>query len=422
MLHYNVTIGKVTLKQLNDDPTEYTDIDDFSDFTLIVDNVVANVTFTLNAYEKTLRDKVLGDTGITYTVSDRKPSDDYTLHDSNVISGVEEGDTIDLFGKTVKVLDIGSDYIEYGNDWGETYIDAGTSKTFGDYSIKVLDIDVNQEKALLEVSGPAGSEKITLNADDNPTETLFNGGIRVTLTDTFIGIGGTSSVKVEVQTDISKIKDGKEFIPGWIAHLGIDDGKLNWFALTNKKELEGKEVKLFDTYVMDYRADIMKKKNPSDDKTYAAMEAWVVIDPLKPEYTTKTLSAGDTLEGWTIDEITATADPAQAAVVSKITTPITVLDTEVMEQGLDKVDSNLILIGGPVVNSVTAALAEKLEVPSDYNGWKEEYGTGADSGVVKYIAECGDINGYGVVLVAGTDREGTAAAAKALMEYLAGLS
>jgi S-layer protein (TIGR01564 family) len=189
MLHYNVTIGKVTLKQLNDDPTEYTDIDDFSDFTLIVDNVVANVTFTLNAYEKTLRDKVLGDTGITYTVSDRKPSDDYTLHDSNVISGVEEGDTIDLFGKTVKVLDIGSDYIEYGNDWGETYIDAGTSKTFGDYSIKVLDIDVNQEKALLEVSGPAGSEKITLNADDHPTETLFNGGIRVTLTDTFIGIG-----------------------------------------------------------------------------------------------------------------------------------------------------------------------------------------------------------------------------------------
>ncbi|WP_245610445.1 S-layer protein [Thermococcus celericrescens] len=83
---------------------------------------------------------------------------------------------------------------------------------------------------------------------------------------------------------------------------------------------------------------------------------------------------------------------------------------------------NLILIGGPVVNSVTAALAEKLEVPSDYDGWKEEYGTGADSGVVKYVAECGDINGYGVVLVAGTDREGTAAAAKALMEYLAGLS
>ncbi|WP_148882473.1 S-layer protein [Thermococcus aciditolerans] len=421
MLHYTVNIGKVTLKQLNDDPTEYTDIDDFSDFTLIVDNVVANVTFAINAYEKTLWDPVLGATGTTYTVSDLTPSY-YSLYESNVISGVEEGDTIDLFGKTVKVLDIGSDYIEYGNDWGETYIDAGTTKTFGDYTIKVLDIDVNQAKALLEVSGPAGSETITLNTDDNPTETLFNGGIRVTLKDTFIGIGGTTSVKVEVQTDISYIEDGDEFIPGWIAHLGISGGKLNWFALTNKEELEGKEVKLFDTYVMDYQASIMKKKNPSDDKTYAAMEAWVVIDPLKPEYATETLSAGDELEGWTIDEITATADPAQAAVVSKITTPITVLDTEVMEQGLDNVDSNLILIGGPVVNSVTAALAEKLEVPSDYDGWKEEYGTGADSGVVKYVAECGDINGYGVVLVAGTDREGTAAAAKALMEYLAGLS
>ena len=172
---------------------------------------------------------------------------------------------------------------------------------------------------------------------------------------------------------------------------------------------------------MDYVADIMKKKNPADDKMYAAMSAWVVIDPVKPVYATKELGIGDELGGWTIDDIKVTTDPAKADIVSKITAPITVLDTEIMEAGLDSVDSNLILIGGPVVNSVTAALADKLGVPSDYDGWKSEYGTGADSGVIKYVAECGAIGGHGVVLVAGTDREGTKAAAEALMEFIAGL-
>lgn len=208
-------------------------------------------------------------------------------------------------------------------------------------------------------------------------------------------------------------------MPGWIAKLGINNGELDWFALQNKEALEGKEVDLFDTYKVDYVADIMKKKNPADDKTYAAMSAWVVIDPLKPEYATQELGVGDELEGWTIDDIKATPDPAKAAVVSKITTPITVLDDEIMAAGLDSVDSNLILVGGPVVNKVTAALADKLGVPTTYEEWAANETLKA--GVVKYIDNCPTIGGHGVVLVAGADRDGTKAAAEALMEYLAGL-
>ncbi|BAD85084.1 S-layer protein precursor [Thermococcus kodakarensis KOD1] len=420
-IHYTVAIGKIELKGF--DEVDTTDIDEFSDFTLIVDDVVANVSFSLNAYEKTLKDKVLGATEETYAVSDVKPSSSYSLYQADVIKGVEKGDTITLFGKTIKVLDIGDDYIEYGNDWGEKYVNKDEVATFGDYTIKVIDIDVNKVKALFEVSGPAGSKIVTLDTDDRTdikdSETLFNGGIRIKLLDTFIGIGGTTSALIEVQTDISYIEDGKEFMPGWIAKLGIKDGKLEWFALQNKEELEGKEVKLFDTYKVDYVADIMKKKNPKDDKTYAAMSAYVVIDPLKPEYTTKELGVGDELEGWTIDDIKATASPAKAAVVSKITTPITVLDDEIIEAGLDSVDSNLILVGGPVVNKVTAALADKLGVPTTYEEWAADENLKA--GVVKYIDNCPTIGGHGVVLVAGADRDGTKAAAEALMEYLAGL-
>lgn len=425
-LHYDITIGKVALKDINEDTIN--DIDEFNDFTLVVDNVVANVTFTINAYEKTLWDPVLGATGTTYTVSDLTPSH-YSLHQEGVIKGVEQNDTITLFGKTIEVLDIGvkdgKPYIKYGKDWEDTYIDADASKTFGDYTVKVLDIDTEREKALFEVSGPEGSETFTLDLNTHKYEVLFDGGIMVTLLDTFVGIGGTNTVKVDVKTDIDYLYEGDEFIPGWTVSLGVNETEktLEWFALTNKEELEGKEVKLFDTYVMDYQADIMKEKD-NNDVTYAAMEAWVVIDPIEAEWEYTTYEKGDEIgnTGYIVDDIKATADPAEAAVVSKITTPITVLDTELMEAGLDSVDSNLILVGGPVVNSVTAALAETLGVPADYEGWANEFGTGADSGVVKYVAEVEDINGYGVVLVAGSDREGTAAAAEALMKYLAGLN
>ncbi len=413
-IYYTIHIGKVTLKQLNDGDVTPTNIDDFNDFTLQVDNVVANVTFSLNAYEKTLWDPVLGAVGTTYTVSDLKPSG-YALYESDVIKGVTAGDTISLFGKNLKILDIGSNYIEYGNDWGDNYINVGETKTFGNVYIKPIDIDVSSEKALLDINGVIK----TLHVGD--TYQAPDGSIRVTLKDTFIGIGGTTTVLVEVQTDIDRIYDGDEYMPGWVARLGINGSELDWFALVNENTLEGKQIELFNTYKMDYVADIMKKKNPADDKMYAAMSAWVVIDPVKPVYATKELGIGDELGGWTIDDIKVTTDPAKADIVSKITAPITVLDTEIMEAGLDSVDSNLILIGGPVVNSVTAALADKLGVPSDYDGWKSEYGTGADSGVIKYVAECGAIGGHGVVLVAGTDREGTKAAAEALMEFIAGL-
>ncbi len=193
-IHYTISIGKIELKGFND--ADFTDVDDFSDFTVIVDNVVANVTFSLNAYKRTLWDPVLGAVGTTYTVSDVKPGSSYSLYQADVIKGVEKGDTITLFGKTIKVLDIGSDYIEYGNDWGgEKYINKDETATFGDYTVKVIDIDVNQVKALFEISGPAGSKIITLDTDPNTdtpdSMTLFNGGIRITLKDTFIGIGGT---------------------------------------------------------------------------------------------------------------------------------------------------------------------------------------------------------------------------------------
>ncbi|AEH24421.1 S-layer protein [Pyrococcus yayanosii] len=113
---------------------------------------------------------------------------------------------------------------------------------------------------------------------------------------------------------------------------------------------------------------------------------------------------------------------AEATVTTyKIVKPsegITVLDTDI--QIPDDVNSNLIVVGGPVINKVAAALAEAFGVPTTYDEWKSKYGTGKEA----YVLKVAQIPGtdYEALLVAGTDREGTMEAAKYLLEYLANLS
>lgn len=349
---------------------------------------------------------------------------DYSVEEYE--DGIGEGDTFTVFGNEFYVISIDNGMVTYGNDWGEDYIDSGASKTYGDYTVKVLDIDVNRDKALLEVSGPAGSKTITIEEGDGLKDVFEDGSIVIELKDTFIGIEGTETVLLAVQTDVKTVESGDELLDGWETYFEFDGDVITAIRLVNTDDLEGSTITVINednaVYTLDYVVDVMKKDVGGDDKDELAVDAEIVFLPEERVYDEDTITVGDDFEGWTVDDIEVTIEPTEAAIVSKITTPITVLDTELMEAGLDSVDSNLILVGGPVVNSVTAALAETLGVPADYEGWASEYGTGADSGVVKYVAEVEDINGYGVVLVAGSDREGTAAAAEALMKYLAGLN
>ncbi|WP_099210266.1 S-layer protein [Thermococcus henrietii] len=365
--------------------------------------------------------------------------ENYPYHAQAVLrEGATVGDTIDLFGKKLQIVDIGTPNflgdqntydIVFGNYQGEYYIDKGASKQFGNYTVKVLDIDINSVKALIQVTGPEGSVTTTLDIDPTtptPNATvLFGGKIRVQLLDTFIGIGGTTSAKIAVWTNLFGVNgEDDSLYQGWTVHFVVNRTAklLKEIWLTNNEELKGSEINLFGQFVVKYEEHTYTDTDSYGTKHYA-VDAYVAIDPAKPEYEYETYKVGDEIgdTGYYVSNITATVSPAKADVFSKVTQPITVLDTEIMAEGLNKVDSNLILVGGPVVNSVTAALADKLGIPANYSGWKAKYGTGKESGVIKYIAKCGAINDHGVVLVAGTDREGTKAAAEALMEYIANL-
>ncbi len=72
--------------------------------------------------------------------------------------------------------------------------------------------------------------------------------------------------------------------------------------------------------------------------------------------------------------------------------------------------SNLILVGGPVANSVTKYLVDNGISNVDW------YNSPGD---IEYLQ--GALGGYDVVIVAGATRNETRAAAEALMQYLAGL-
>ncbi|WP_457750734.1 S-layer protein [Thermococcus sp.] len=373
---------------------------------------------------------------------------------------------------------LASDAIEGQEGW----VSVGGTLTVGpndEYTINVLDINiVGTEKVLLKVvdnTGVRPTKTISIPVGEGYSVWGdYNGDgaddLVIVLHSTFIGVNGNTEARLLVYTDLRPVTagdywpnsewkvsfygmvyndtTGKWQVPnipggGWnatgIIGLSAADGisgkAVSMISLVNTQEIgpaKSISVPTFDPlYNLTYSASICGPTMCADsaDSAYNqyvySAQAW--IDIVKVGHlATYEMKKGDTLydalgEGYPDYIQLSDLGMVKTYEPSKVTQPITMLDSEVMAEGLDKVGSNLILVGGPVVNSVTAALADKLGVPSDYNGWESEYGTGADSGVIAYKAECGTIGGYGVLLVAGTDREGTMAAAEYLMQYLSKL-
>ncbi len=381
--------------------------------------------------------------------------------------------TCQAIGAKKYVLLLASDVIEGQKGWVSV---GGTLSVGGpkhdEYTINVLDINiVGTEKVLLKVVDNTGVRPtVTISIPVGQAYSVwgdYNGDgaddLVIVLHSTFIGVNGNTEARLLVYTDLRAVNDG-DYWPNsnWVVHFyglvdngtwqapnipgggwnstGIIDLSSNCPSCAKAVALiklvsastigpaKSISVPTFDPlYNLTYKASICGPGMCSDEADAAYNQyvydarAWISIVKVG-HLGTWQLGVGDTLDN--VDDVSQdyivldSLGKYTEIEPSKVTTPITELDTEVMAAGLDKVGSNLILVGGPVVNSVTAALADKLGVPSDYNGWESEYGTGADSGVIAYKAECGAIGGYGVLLVAGTDREGTMAAAEALMQYL----
>ncbi|MBO8173735.1 MAG: S-layer protein [Thermococcus sp.] len=327
-----------------------------------------------------------------------------------VYDGVGAGDTFTVLGNTYYILEVLSDGIKYGHDHGQVWFHVGDVKEFDGYKIRAVDISVSpSNKALFEVTAPDGrSDLIIISTDDGDVDIStksdkFNPGeVVIKLDDTFVGIDGNLIAQLEVRTNVVEVHNGDELVSGWTVDFHIDGGKVKWITLTNKDDLEGSTLDILGKYKMYYEAESHTLE--VDDTTYYAAKAQIVVEPAEPVIDTKELKVGDELEGWTIEEIKG--GTYTEVTVMHPTEPITYLDTEIDPENID---SNLILVGGPVANAITKYLVDNGYSTVDW------YNSAGD---IEYIE---DFNGFGVLIVAGKDRYATREAAKQLMEYLANL-
>lgn len=343
--------------------------------------------------------------------------------------GITIGDIITLPGiadTPVKIVKIdskigttGKTYaIVYGESYGTEFLKQGETYTFGDYKVTVLDIDVYDDKALLQVEGPEGTELVILDADTDPEKTLFDGGLYLKLKSTFVGIEGNLIAEVEIASDLKGIEqDDTDFAPGWEIHFDIvtnstwdfdgdgeNDPYIEAMTVTNSKELKGDTIKLLNKFVVDYKSVEYEYEDEAGEEWYS-FKSYIAIDPIEPEWSTSEVEIGDELDDYVIDGVVT--EPVKTIEITKVTEPITVLDSEV---DLNAVDSNLILVGGPVANAITKYLVDQGLSTVDWENSDGEF---------EYLE---DVFGeYDVLIVAGKDRYATREAAKELMQYLAAL-
>ncbi|MCD6560008.1 MAG: S-layer protein, partial [Palaeococcus sp.] len=360
--------------------------------------MTVDIDFTIEAGKKTKHDSTYGYETESYTKDDHVSSS-YTT--TTLKGGLEKGDSFTLFGKTYYIIDVNGNastpYFAFGTDHGTKWFHVGDTMEFNGYKVTAMDISINENRALVKVVSPDGDEQLVILDSSEPEKDVFDdGGIILTLKNTFVGIDGNLIATINVVTNREEVDTGsKDFVDGYEVTLkfNADGDKLTGMTLTNEEELKGSEIELFDTYSVEY---VFKDYSTEyEDEDYYTAEAYVAIDPIHTDWEEiATVKPGETFDD--PDTGDSYMVEAEGSSYTKITPvppaePITLLDSEV---DVNNVTSNLILVGGPVANSVTAYLVDQGLSTVDWT---------ASEGDLEYIENAfGD---YDVLIVAGKARE-----------------
>ncbi|NJE75670.1 S-layer protein [Thermococcus sp. ES12] len=344
--------------------------------------------------------------------------------------GVKEGDTFTVFGQTFYVLNVGNDTFTAGLDKGEAWYQVGQPQAIEgtDWIVTVLDISIIDQRALVvvknAVTGQESDQKILEEGQD--VDIFGDGKVVLTLLDTFVGIDGHLIASIAARVDVVDWSSGKTITydgKEWEMTIKTDGTYIKNITLINKDTLQGNPVDIFGTYNLFYKFE-MKKLNEKwledqgynstnadidndgtiEDKDFYVAYAYICLKEKEGKVVEKELKVGDDVldTDYKVEGIYG-----DVTMLKPLTAPITVMDYEV---SMEDPGANLILIGGPVANSLTKWLVEQNISKVDW------YNSPGD---IEYIQDA--LGGYDVVIVAGATRDETKVAAEALMEYLAGL-
>ncbi len=348
------------------------------------------------------------------------------------LEGIKTGDTFTIFGQEYHVMSVGNDTFTAGRFAGTNWYNVGKPQEIPNtnWVITVLDISITNPRALVTVKNSvtgATTDQIILQ-ENSPVYIYSSGGSLVysttfpghaelvlTLENTFVGVNGHLVASISAEYNVQSL--GPVFHPkdGWNATVSTDNGYITNITLVNAKELKGNPLDIFGEYNLMYKyvqKGYDEYWNPAagefvkapKDKSYIVAYAYICLKEKQGQIIEKEVKVGGTLpdSSYTLEGVYA-----NVTVIKPVTEPITVMDYQV---NLNDPGSNLILVGGPVANKVTQYLVQQNISKIDWY---------SSPGNIEYLPKA--LGGYDVVIVAGATRNQTMVAAKALMQYLAGL-
>ncbi|WP_297506803.1 S-layer protein [Thermococcus sp.] len=450
---WHININKVELKSIDPKPKNWTKaappkkadlVVPAGKLSIFVDYVLYNYSYT-ETEKQTLGEPEWGTKTVTKTVTKTAIGDKEEVNamggtiNKVVLPGVGAGDDFTVFGQSYHVYEVGDGSFTVGYvdpkdpDWFKLH----ESRIIGDrWNVTVQDISLSQDTAIVLVTDTTNGQQVTalLNKDtpvyiyyDNSgqlvwgTSQVSEAGIMLDLKSTFVGIDNTIMASIYYVYDIEKYTSAN-FHPaaGWNATISTYQSSGVYYianiTLINNKELEGNPIDIFGAYNLMYKyvqKGYDEYYNPAADdfvkapknKKFIVAYAYICLKEKEGKVIEKELKVGDTLPD---SDYTVEAIYADNIVIKPVTEPITVMDFEV---DVNNPGSNLILVGGPVANSVTKYLVDEGKSKVDW------YNSPGD---VEYIPDA--FGSYGAVIVAGATRNETRVAAEALMQYLAELA
>lgn len=327
---------------------------------------------------------------------------------------LDEGYAIPFLGEEYRIVKISSDddYVAVGKEVFDGVIKEGESYDIGngytvsvDSILKSGDEDYKANVKILK-DGKTVAEKFeAVGGDEGDQLKLIYNGVGVVVNEAWENVGSDYGyAETLITTNTVQLDVGEEYIPDW--ELNVVQNSTGTFGLDD--EVTGTVVGLALVYTGDDEEDL-----DSGDEFDIADYVTLTLDDEDDDDKLKAFFKMDESKevslaiGQNVNVLNAQIKLAEIDAEAKeavvMTAPIAVLDSEA---SLDAADKGLILVGGPVVNALTAELADAGLVAID------------NESPATLAVAAGAANGNDVLVVAGGDRAATEEAAEALIDML----
>ncbi|MBA2860492.1 S-layer protein [Methanococcus maripaludis] len=330
--------------------------------------------------------------------------------DKDAFEELRIGNRIPFLGEEYAVVKVDNDddFIAVGKEVFDGVIKEGESYDLGNgYTVAIdsvlspltADGDPKVNVKILK-DGKTVAEKF-----DTTQIKMIYGDIGVVVNSAWENVGSDYGyAEILIVDNVVTLDLGEEFIPDWEIYA------FDATTMTLEKDVSDVSANGLSGVALQYSGDDeedLEKDDSFDVADYVTFELEDDDDDINALFKMDQAKEVSLAIGQTVNVLNAEIKLAEIDAEAKeavvMTAPIAVLDSEA---SLDAADKGLILVGGPVVNALTAELADAGLVAID------------NESPATLAVAAGAANGNDVLVVAGGDRAATEEAAEALIDML----